>query len=131
MAKRNPLPFTQLTQSIFVVLPGCGVLISFSPIIAIVAWLRTLMIAGSALRAIPSWTLPAATAFVSTSEGSRRIALHELAVAPRRSREIDDTSMFRNASAIYEEMLAYLPPAERPRVQKLLETTKRKTKGEA
>ena len=56
-----------------------------------------------------------------------------------RSREIDDTlaaaytrlAMFRNASAIYEEMLAYLPPAERPRVQKLLETTKRKTKGEA
>ena len=56
-----------------------------------------------------------------------------------RSREIDDTlaaaytrlSMFRNAMAIYEEMLAYLPPAERPRVQKLLETTKRKTKGEA
>lgn len=56
-----------------------------------------------------------------------------------RSREIDDTlaaaysrlSMFRNASAIYEEMLAYLPPPERPRVQKLLETTKRKTKGDA
>lgn len=56
-----------------------------------------------------------------------------------RSREIDDTlataytrlAMFRNASAIYEEMLVYLPPAERPRVQKLLETTKRKTKGDA
>jgi len=49
-----------------------------------------------------------------------------------RSPEIDDTlasaytrlAMFRNAAAIYEEMLAYLPPAARPRIQKLLESAK-------
>jgi len=58
-----------------------------------------------------------------------------------RSPEIDDTlataytrlAMFRNAAAIYEEMLTYLPAAEHPRVRKLLETAKRmqSQKGEA
>jgi predicted Zn-dependent protease/uncharacterized protein involved in exopolysaccharide biosynthesis len=50
-----------------------------------------------------------------------------------RSPEIDDTlataylrlSMFRNATAVYEEMLTYLPSPERPRVRKLLEEAKR------
>ncbi len=58
-----------------------------------------------------------------------------------RSPVIDDTlgaaysrlAMFRNAAAIYEEMLAYLPQADRPRVQKLLDAVKQRQtkKGDA
>ncbi|MBL8239857.1 MAG: tetratricopeptide repeat protein [Bryobacterales bacterium] len=58
-----------------------------------------------------------------------------------RSPEIDDTlaaaymrlSMYRNSTAIYEEMLTYLPESDRPRVRKLLESAKQKQspKGDA
>ncbi len=50
-----------------------------------------------------------------------------------RTPEVDGTlaeaysrlSMHRNATAVYEEMLAYIDPANRPRIQKLLESARR------
>jgi len=79
------------------------------------------------------------------SGGSAEKALEYSLQARRtfgRSAEIDDTlatayvrlAMYRNAAAIYEEMLTYVVPAERSRIEKLLAAAKRsqaQKKGEA
>ena len=54
----------------------------------------------------------------------------------RQSREVDGTlaeaytrlSMLRSAEAVYEEMLSYLPGAEKPRVEKLLAIVRQKSR---
>ncbi len=75
----------------------------------------------------------------SQSDPQRALELAQRAKRlSRQSPEVDGTlagaylqlGMYRNASAIYEEMLSYLPGKERPRIQKMLVESRLKEKQE-